>query len=238
MSCKWSKDTSGPAGDEYHNLVCAPLTTKPYADNDAQETKLIFSQYGDKAAALTAEGADASPCADRGPTIFAVRTAQTSSNGWGVHEDTSYTLDGANGQAVLAFHGSQDPCVSGHVTNPLGRNQGQECCIALHPHCIGRKPENGPQYGDFREDGVGYTMDSTGTSQAVMSMSAVRRLTPTECERLQGFPDGYTSIEYRGRPASDGLRYKALGNSMAVPVMRWIGERISVVDKIFQNRLG
>jgi DNA (cytosine-5)-methyltransferase 1 len=66
----------------------------------------------------------------------------------------------------------------------------------------------------------------------VTQSSAVRRLTPTECERLQGFPDGYTLIPYRGKPASDGPRYKALGNSMAVPVMRWIGERISIVDKL------
>lgn len=58
----------------------------------------------------------------------------------------------------------------------------------------------------------------------------VRRLTPRECERLQGFPDDYTRITYRGKPASDGPRYKALGNSMAVPVMRWIGERIALVD--------
>lgn len=58
----------------------------------------------------------------------------------------------------------------------------------------------------------------------------VRRLTPTECERLQGFPDGWTDIPYRGGPAADGPRYKALGNSMAVPVMRWIGERIAQVD--------
>ena len=55
---------------------------------------------------------------------------------------------------------------------------------------------------------------------------AVRRLTPRECERLQGFPDDWTAIEYRGKPAADGPRYKALGNSMAVNVMRWIGERI------------
>lgn len=58
----------------------------------------------------------------------------------------------------------------------------------------------------------------------------VRRLTPTECERLQGFPDGRTKIPWRGRPAEDcpdGPRYKALGNSMAVPVMRWIGARIA-----------
>ena len=58
---------------------------------------------------------------------------------------------------------------------------------------------------------------------------AVRRLTPTECERLQGFPDGYTNIKDK---CPDGPRYKALGNSMAVPVMKWIGERIQMVDSI------
>lgn len=57
----------------------------------------------------------------------------------------------------------------------------------------------------------------------------IRRLTPLECERLQGFPDYWTRIAWRGKPAEqcpDSLRYKAIGNSMAVPVMRWIGERI------------
>lgn len=57
--------------------------------------------------------------------------------------------------------------------------------------------------------------------------SAVRRLTPRECERLQGFPDDWTAITHRGKPAADGPRYKALGNSMAVPVLRWIGDRIA-----------
>ncbi len=61
--------------------------------------------------------------------------------------------------------------------------------------------------------------------------SAVRRLTPRECERLQGFPDDYTLVPYRGKPAADGPRYKALGNSMAVPVMRWLGERIALVER-------
>jgi DNA (cytosine-5)-methyltransferase 1 len=63
------------------------------------------------------------------------------------------------------------------------------------------------------------------------SRYAVRRLTPTECERLQGFPDDYTAIPWRSKPASqcpDGPRYKALGNSMAVPVMRWIGQRLTL----------
>lgn len=62
--------------------------------------------------------------------------------------------------------------------------------------------------------------------------SSIRRLTPVECERLQGFPDNYTLIPYRKKMAADAPRYKALGNSMPVPVMRWIGERIQMVDEI------
>ena len=62
---------------------------------------------------------------------------------------------------------------------------------------------------------------------------AVRRLTPTECERLQGFPDGFTNVPWRKKDTSpEGLRYKALGNSMAVPVMQWIGDGIDLVDKL------
>jgi len=64
----------------------------------------------------------------------------------------------------------------------------------------------------------------------VIQGKSVRRLTPRECERLQGFPDDYTAIPYRGKPAADGPRYKALGNSMAVPCMKWIGRRIQAVD--------
>ena len=63
---------------------------------------------------------------------------------------------------------------------------------------------------------------------------AVRRLTPVECERLQGFPDHYTDIKPRGKPTADGPRYKALGKSMAVPVMRWIGERIQKVEDLIK----
>ena len=75
---------------------------------------------------------------------------------------------------------------------------------------------------------VGALAAQPGTKQAshVMQGPAVRRLTPVECERLQGFPDGWTDVEYRGKPAPDTQRYKALGNSMAVPVIAWIGRRI------------
>jgi DNA (cytosine-5)-methyltransferase 1 len=61
---------------------------------------------------------------------------------------------------------------------------------------------------------------------------AVRRLTPLECERLQAFPDGYTAVPYRKKPAADGPRYKALGNSMAANAMRWLGRRIDLVAAI------
>ena len=101
----------------------------------------------------------------------------------------------------------------------------------------------------MRESGQGYWMEDNiaGTIDAYMGMSGhanrpavirqsamqVRRLTPVECERLQGFPDGYTNIPWRGKPESpDGPRYKALGNSMAVPCMVWIGERINKVEAL------
>lgn len=73
------------------------------------------------------------------------------------------------------------------------------------------------------------------SNNAVATGLIVRRLTPLECERLQGFPDGYTMIPWKGKPPEncpDGPRYRALGNSMAVPVMRWIGEGIDMVHRI------
>ena len=92
--------------------------------------------------------------------------------------------------------------------------------------------------GQYGNGEVSSTLEARGYKDAtdlVAEELSVRRLTPTECERLQGFPDGFTQIPYRNKPADkcpDGPRYKALGNSMAVPVMRWIGERIHVVRAI------
>jgi DNA (cytosine-5)-methyltransferase 1 len=76
----------------------------------------------------------------------------------------------------------------------------------------------------------GTDVDTVETLRVIES--AVRRLTPRECERLQGFPDDFTAVPYRGKPAADGPRYKALGNSMAVPCMAWIGRRIAMVDAL------
>ncbi|WP_332116050.1 DNA (cytosine-5-)-methyltransferase [Azorhizobium caulinodans] len=66
----------------------------------------------------------------------------------------------------------------------------------------------------------------------IVESSQPRHMTPLEIERCFGFPDGYTAITYRGGPAADGPRYKALGNSMAVPVMRWIAGRIQMVEQL------
>ncbi|AFC22394.1 DNA methyltransferase [Vibrio phage CP-T1] len=88
--------------------------------------------------------------------------------------------------------------------------------------------------GDGSGNGLGvskphdpmYTL--TTADRHAVSTPAVRRLTPVECERLQGFPDNYTNVPYRGKPAPDGQRYKAIGNSKAVPVVRWLGLRIAM----------
>lgn len=93
---------------------------------------------------------------------------------------------------------------------------------------IGRAPENGGNATEPMHD-VAPCLTVADRHGVAMSMS-VRRLTPIECERLQGFPDNHTLIGWRGKDADecpDGPRYKAIGNSMAVPVMRWIGERIA-----------
>lgn len=79
---------------------------------------------------------------------------------------------------------------------------------------------------------------NAGGQLAVADQYAVRRLTPRECERLMGFDDDFTMIPWRGRPAvdcPDGPRYKALGNSMAVPVMRWILSRIETMEGLING---
>jgi DNA (cytosine-5)-methyltransferase 1 len=94
--------------------------------------------------------------------------------------------------------------------------------------------------GYWLEDEVSGTLDAnrgmSGHANRVATLAqppsmSVRRLTPRECERLQGFPDDWTHIPYRKGESSDSNRYRALGNSMAVPVMRWIGARIARVEE-------
>lgn len=113
---------------------------------------------------------------------------------------------GANG------HGISPECA-----HTLDRAQGQAVAF----------PQN--QLGEVRASDVFNTINTNSNASGPTVMQPnmqVRRLTPRECERLQGFPDDWTLVPHRGKPAADGPRYKAIGNSWAVPVVRWVGRRI------------
>ena len=147
-----------------------------------------------------------------------------------------------------ADRGDQDTLVftgDGVVADPISANEGKTythegTTFRMH-NCVGQPPvsmrESGPGY--WLEDEVSGTLDAnmgmSGHANRVATLAqppslSVRRLTPRECERLQGFPDDWTLIPYRKGESSDSNRYRSLGNSMAVPVMRWIGTRIARVD--------
>jgi DNA (cytosine-5)-methyltransferase 1 len=117
----------------------------------------------------------------------------------------------------IAFHATQEP-INGPVSPALGSNMYAGVAVDVYNQAI-----DGQTAATLTEACGG----SNTSGPKVMQSMAVRRLTPVECERLQGFPDNYTEIPWRGKAETpDGPRYKALGNSMAVPVMRWIGQRI------------
>jgi DNA (cytosine-5)-methyltransferase 1 len=132
-----------------------------------------------------------------------------------MHKGINTTLD--EGQTpVITFHPTQDPIPNtDDVSHCMGTGNGAgQATVAV---AFGAK--------DYGADAA---VELSPTLRAMVGMQ-VRRLTPVECERLQGFPDGYTAIPWRKKSVSecpDGPRYKALGNSWAVPVVRWIGRRI------------
>ena len=136
-------------------------------------------------------------------TTYVCETANTNSNGLGACEsDLMKTLDTNNSAAVMV-----DPVI----------------CMA---------DDNAKEAID---EGMCGSLKVGGSAPWIaQGRMVVRRLTPMECERLQGFPDDFTKIPYRGKPAEEcpySPRYKAIGNSFAVPVVRWIGERIAMADK-------
>jgi DNA (cytosine-5)-methyltransferase 1 len=132
----------------------------------------------------------------------------------------------ADGFVVLPLKEPQSKGNAGSLRN-------RECGASGDPmFTLGTAMQHGVAHS-LRADGFDASEDGDGetSNPATLHGMAVRRLTPRECERLQGFPDDYTAITYRRKPAADGPRYRALGNSMAVPVMRWIGERIALADR-------
>lgn len=166
---------------------------------------------------------------------IAFRTNQTSAQGPIHSEEVTDTLAQDHPPAV-AFKENQRAEVTEDDTAALtngGGKPGQG-----YPAILSFTERSRPKGRnlEFQED-TAYALTNPGSggrthSRQLLHQARVRRLTPIECERLQGFPDNYTRVVYRGKLAADGPRYRALGNSMAVPVMRWIGKRIQAVEEL------
>lgn len=189
--------------------------------------------------ALKAEGfAGSEDGTGRGQPVIAIQERAICENpmagpdGVGVRtDDCAYTLEARTVPQAVAFAQNQlGEVLMGEIANTLNTNfnaSGRNTpCVAFHQNQRAEVTLNDTA-GSLKvgggKPGQGYP--------AVQHGMQVRRLTARECERLQGFPDDYTRIPWRNKPAEDcpdGPRYKALGNSMAVPCMRWIGWRISL----------
>jgi DNA (cytosine-5)-methyltransferase 1 len=157
-------------------------------------------------------------------------------------------LDAESETLIPAIGGGFDvlPFDTTQITSPANRSHpkfGNAChslAAGAHPPTIAfdckASGQNGFGIGEIastmRAMGHAGSHTNGGGHQAVMDRYGVRRLMPVECERLQGFPDGYTDIRPSGKATPDGPRYKACGNSMAIPPMRWIGRRIQLVESI------
>jgi hypothetical protein len=198
-------------------------------------------------------------------TQLGLRGADTSNTsregiGLGRNGDPSFTLQAAHCHAVawaiMPMNSGKDykarqvdvaqPLMA---AGPVGGNQGGDyiqqpigTAVAFDPNQVTSKTpaiafgvSNSQNLAHCLRSGASKADKPESTTYISQSMT-IRRLTPRECERLQGFPDDYTLIQYRNKPAADGPRYKAMGNSMAVPVMRWIGEQIQKVENMMEEK--
>ncbi|HDR2528497.1 TPA: phage N-6-adenine-methyltransferase [Enterobacter ludwigii] len=208
-------------------------------DNQAQAGHLIAFGGGntaghiDVATACTAHGIRL----DFDTETFAVHGTQDPDTNC----ELAHTLGRNNGQenACIAFSYKDNGADATSDLSPTIRagnhdkshaNSGQPPAIAYAFKAGQGAKAGGIGYAEEQSPTLTSASSGTNLAPAVMHGVDVRRLTPIECERLQGFPDNHTLIGWRGKDAAecpDGPRYKAIGNSMAVPVMRWIGERIA-----------
>ena len=170
------------------------------------QTPLAYTLRGESLAASLAARHDGSPCTDRGPdVVFSIQERAVS-------ENLAAGTGGKGYQPDKAY-----TLEARNKVQSVAFTQNQAGDVLSGPVC----------------PSIGTSQSATGRNTGkILTNYTVRRLTPRECERLQGFPDDYTIITYKKKPAADGPRYRALGNSMAVPVMRWIMERIGQVDQI------
>jgi len=219
---------------EQNYKTCPTLTA---TDHKGAKSILTAIHVADKAPTLLSSAAGLSrpgsdTTADSQYIAYALQGAGLTSqnnHGSGYKEEQSFTLNRTDVHGVAyAF----EPGLAKRDGNPnrfveemcptLRANMGDNQIATAHAFKIRGGSGNGGK-GYLGSDEKAFTI-SCGQDQQIFQQMAVRRLTPVECERLQGFPDNYTNIKDN---CPDGPRYKALGNSMAVPVMRWIGERIN-----------
>lgn len=233
------------------------LTASAQQSLDAEtETLLAVGFGGDVARTLSARH-DSSPCADRGMDIVAMpavaiqeraisENPDAGPDGVGVRQDgASYTLEARQVPQAVAFAQNTRDEVrliggDGAVVGALAAEPGmkQQAYIAEAVAWSIMPQNSGKDYRARRVDVAQPLMAGgpVGGNQGgdyIQAAWQVRRLTPVECERLQAFPDGFTRIPYRNKPADacpDGPRYKALGNSWAVNCAEWIGERMAEVE--------
>jgi len=208
----------------------------------ASNTPYRYISFGEYTSAETASTLKARDNKDATDLIATPPTIVFQCHGGSVGEMGTLRATGNVQSGVpftLSVQGSQDPETLVDQAHTLGRNQGQENVI----YTLAERGRADGHALEYRNDGTANALLTPNGGRAGMGVGAiahgptVRRLTPSECERLQGFPDDYTRIPWRGKPADqcpDGPRYRALGNSMAVPVMRWIARQIDAATN-FEN---
>ena len=234
--------SDGLRGDGSDNLIIHTLNAKGGAGrSDFESETLIPTRHGgsfDVAHSLRADGFDASEDGTgRGTPLVPVAfdTTQITSKANRCQPragDPCHPLAAGAHPPAVAFDckaGGNTNFAVGDVAGAL-RGEGFGGGHAAVAFDL-RGRESGSQF-EGPHNTANIRAASGGSSRSYVVSSAVRRLTPRECERLQGFPEagGYTAITYRNKPAADGPRYKALGNSMAVPVVRWILSRIEYLE--------
>ncbi len=244
VTSKWAKGSGGPAGDECQNLVTHTLRSEGFdasEDGTGRGTPLI-AVHGCQDP-ITSENAFPLGRNSGQETVIAIQERAVSENpdagpgGKGWQEDAAFTLEARNKVQAVAFTTEQTPKFSEDQALTLTKQSptggGQPQCVAINLRgCEGGSQAELSDLASLR------AADGGSSRSHVATQSSVRRLTPRECERLQGFPDDYTAISRKGKPASkcaDGPRYKALGNSMAVPVMAWLGTRIEAVETVIRE---
>jgi len=219
-------DNQGQAG----HLISHCLNAGGMRRQDYETETLI-------AHALRGEGFDASEDGTgRGTPLVFDTTQITSSGNYSSPKpgDACHPLTASARATAIAFSSKDHGADAGDIAPTLraGGHSKSHANAGVPPAVAFdlRGREGGAQI-EGPHDTANIRAASGGSSRSYVASSAVRRLTPRECERLQGFPDDFSLVPYRNKPAADGPRYKAIGNSMAVPVMRWIGERIAAVER-------